>query len=81
VILALPAGQVAGQRSVGADGKVSEAGALGEAFASCAEGSSEGINAGTVGWVTVDLPAGRYELICNIRNHYADGMHRLLVVT
>jgi len=44
-------------------------------------GSGEGIKAGTVGWVTLDLPAGRYELVCTLANHCANGMHRLLVVT
>jgi len=29
----------------------------------------------------VTLPPGRYELICNLPNHYADGMYQELVVT
>ena len=81
VVLPLAPGQQAGQRVTGPDGKVDETGSLGEASASCAAGSGEGIKAGTVGWVTLDLPTGRYELVCNIRNHYANGMHQLLVVT
>ena len=44
-------------------------------------GAGEGIKSGTNGWVTLNLPAGRYELVCNLRNHYANGMHQLLVVT
>jgi len=28
-----------------------------------------------------DLAPGRYELICNLPNHYADGMYQELVVT
>ena len=48
---------------------------------SCAEGSGEGITATSVGWVTLNLPAGHYELLCNLPNHYADGMYQELVVT
>jgi uncharacterized cupredoxin-like copper-binding protein len=81
VVLPLDPGQVAGQRTPGSDGKVDETGSLGEASASCAAGSGEGIEAGTVGWVTLNLPAGRYELVCNLANHYANGMHQLLVIT
>jgi len=29
----------------------------------------------------VTLKAGRYELICNLANHYSGGMHQELVVT
>lgn len=81
VVLPLARGQAAGQRVPGADGKVDETGSLGEASASCAAGSGEGIKAGTVGWVTLDLAPGRYELVCNLRNHYANGMHQLFVVS
>jgi uncharacterized cupredoxin-like copper-binding protein len=81
VVLPLEPGRGEGQRVPGANGKVDEAGSLGEASASCAAGSGEGITAGSVGWVTLNLPAGRYELVCNLRNHYANGMHQLLVVT
>ena len=80
VILPLPAGAQAGQRVPGSDGKVDESGSLGEASASCAAGSGEGISAGAVGWTTVTLPAGRYELVCNLPNHYADGMRQELDV-
>lgn len=80
-VLPLTAAQSAGQRVPGPDGKVDETGSLGEASASCAAGSGEGINAGAVGWVTLDLAPGRYEVVCNLRNHYANGMHQLLVVT
>ena len=81
VLLPLGPGQNEGERVAGADGRVDETGSLGEASASCAAGSGEGIKSGTVGWVTLNLPAGRYELLCNLRNHYANGMHQLLVVT
>jgi uncharacterized cupredoxin-like copper-binding protein len=81
VILPLAAGAAPGGLVPGADGKVDETGSLGEASASCAEGAGEGIEAGTVGWVSVTLPAGSYELVCNLRNHYADGMYDRLVVS
>jgi uncharacterized cupredoxin-like copper-binding protein len=81
VILPLAAGVAAGRRIPGPDGKVSETGSLGEASSSCAAGTGDGIAAGTVGWTTVKLLPGRYELVCNLANHYADGMHQELVVT
>ena len=81
VILPLAAGASAGKRVPGRDGRVDEAGSLGEASASCAAGSGEGVTSGSVGWVTVTLPAGRYELVCNLQNHYADGMYQELDVT
>jgi len=80
VVLPLAPGQAAGQRVPGSDGRVDEAGSLGEASASCAAGSGDGITSGAVGWVTLMLPAGRYELVCNLRNHYANGMYQELVV-
>ena len=81
VILPLSAGAVAGQRKADADGKVSEAGSLGEASSSCSAGAGAGISAGAVGWTTVTLPAGHYELVCNLPNHYADGMYEELFVS
>jgi uncharacterized cupredoxin-like copper-binding protein len=81
VVLPLAPGQASGQRTPGTDGKVDETGSLGEASASCAAGSGDGIKPGSVGWVTLTLPAGRYELVCNLRNHYANGMHQEFVVT
>jgi uncharacterized cupredoxin-like copper-binding protein len=81
VALPLAPGQAAGQRTPGADGKVDEAGSLGEASTSCATGPGDGIKSRRVGWVTLTLPAGPYELVCNLRNHYANGMHQLFVVT
>ncbi len=80
VILPLAAGASAGQRTPGSDGKVEESGSLGEASANCAAGSAEGIAGASAGWTTVTLPAGRYELVCNLANHYADGMHQELDV-
>jgi uncharacterized cupredoxin-like copper-binding protein len=81
VILPLAAGAAAGQRVPGSDGKVAETGSLGEASHSCGSGTGEGITSGTVSWTTVTLPPGRYELVCNLPNHYADGMYQELVVT
>ncbi|MEO7980642.1 MAG: hypothetical protein ABI807_07105 [Sporichthyaceae bacterium] len=81
VVLPLAAGQRAGQRPVHADGEVDEEGDLGEASASCSAGIGEGIRAGTVGWTTLTLAPGRYELVCNLRNHYANGMHQEIRVT
>jgi len=81
VVLPLSGGQAAGARAAGADGKVDEASSLGEASNPCAGGSGDGISARSVGWVTLTLAPGRYELVCNLANHYADGMHTELDVT
>jgi len=81
VVLPLAPGQQAGQRAPDEEGEVDESDSLGEASASCAEGSGEGIEAGTVGWITLDLPEGRYELVCNLPNHYANGMYQEFTVT
>jgi uncharacterized cupredoxin-like copper-binding protein len=81
VILPLQANAQAGRRVPGSDGKVDETGSLGEASANCAAGSGEGISSGNIGWMTVTLPPGRYELLCNQPNHYADGMRQELDVT
>lgn len=81
VILPLADGQQAGGRTPGADGTVDETGSLGEASTSCGAGTGDGITAGSTGWVTLSLPAGRYELACNEANHYADGMWQELDVT
>jgi len=54
---------------------------VGEASASCAEGSGEGILPGALGWVTVTLRPGRYEIVCNLPGHYAAGMYAQITVT
>jgi uncharacterized cupredoxin-like copper-binding protein len=46
-----------------------------------AAGAGDGIVSGAVGWVTVTLSPGHYELVCNLQNHYANGMRQELVVT
>ncbi len=76
VVLPLSAGAAAGERPVGSNGRVSEAGSLGEASRDCGAGDGDGIRSGSAGWVTLRLPAGRYELVCNLRNHYAAGMRQ-----
>ncbi|MFE9174251.1 sulfocyanin-like copper-binding protein [Streptomyces kebangsaanensis] len=75
VVLPLRAGQTAGERPVGSDGKVSEAGSLGEASRSCGAGTGDGITSGATGWTTLTLRPGRYELVCNMPGHYAAGMY------
>lgn len=80
VVLPLADGQQPGTRAVGADRKVDETGSLGEASRSGAAGAGDGVEPGTAGWVTLDLPAGRYELVCNLPGHYAAGMYDELIV-
>ncbi|MCW2620953.1 MAG: hypothetical protein JWL64_555 [Frankiales bacterium] len=71
----------AGHRPPGPDGRVGEAGSVGEASSGCAAGTGDGIASGQVGWMTVTLAPGRYELVCNEPNHYAGGMYQELLVT
>lgn len=80
VVLPLADGQEVGTRIVGADGKVDESGSLGEASNNCGSGSGEGIISGSRGWVTLNLSPGRYELLCNLPNHYSAGMYQEIVV-
>ena len=81
VVLPLGRHDAVGERVPGTDGRVDETGALGEASKSCGPDSGEGLKAGTTGWTTLTLGPGRYELVCNLKNHYAAGMRGLLVVT
>ena len=81
VLLPLAAGQSPGTRTPASDGKVPETGSLGEASDPCGAGTGDGLTAGTTGWVTLTLAPGRYELVCNEANHYADGMWAELDVT
>jgi uncharacterized cupredoxin-like copper-binding protein len=80
VVLPLRDGAGVGARTVGADDTVDEAGAVGEASSSCGAGSGEGITARSLGWVTLALRPGRYELVCNLPGHYAAGMYAELDV-
>lgn len=81
VVLPLANGAVAGERIPNSQGKIDETGALGEASKNCGEGTGEGIESGAVSWVTLNLKPGRYEFVCNLTNHYADGMWQEIVVT
>jgi uncharacterized cupredoxin-like copper-binding protein len=80
VVLPLSGGASAGQRSIDADGRVDEAGSLGEASTSCGSGAGDGIEPGSVSWTTLQLTAGYYELVCNLPGHYGAGMHATLHV-
>jgi uncharacterized cupredoxin-like copper-binding protein len=80
VVLPLPPGG-AGTWPIGSDGRVSEAGSLGEASRSCGEASGEGIAPGATGWVTLQLAPGRYELVRNLPGRYAMGMFAELDVS
>jgi uncharacterized cupredoxin-like copper-binding protein len=80
VVLPIDGDQPAGARTIGADNRVDETGSLGEASRSGGEGAGEGIAQGTSGWVTLTLPPGRYELLCNLPGHYAAGMYTELTV-
>ena len=81
LVLPLPTGQSVGQRPVGSDGRVDESSSVGEASRSCGEGAGDGVQPGTLGWVTLTLAPGRYELLCNIAGHYAAGAYAELDVT
>ncbi len=81
VVLPLAAGQQAGARPVGSDRKVDETDGLGEASQTGGSGAGEGIQPGTAGWTTLNLPTGRYELICNLPGHYAAGMYAEITVS
>ncbi len=81
VVLPLADGATVGSRSVGSDGTVDESGSLGEASRDCGAGAGDGISPGSVGWVTLHLEPGRYELACNLPGHYAAGMFAELDVS
>ncbi|MET4781585.1 sulfocyanin-like copper-binding protein [Glaciihabitans sp. UYNi722] len=81
VVLPLPESQIVGTQPFGGDGKIDEAGSLGEASKTCGEGAGQGILPGASGWVSVTLAPGRYELVCNLPGHYAAGMYTQLTVT
>jgi len=81
VILPLTAGQSAGQRIPGSDGKIDETGSLGEASTSCGADAGDGVTSGSVTWTTLTLTPGRYEFVCNLKNHYVNGMYQEILVT
>ncbi|MFF5204537.1 hypothetical protein [Streptosporangium sp. NPDC000396] len=80
-VLPLASGQKAGDREVGSDDRIDEAGSLGKASRDCAAGAGEGIAPHSMSWVTLTLRPGRYELVCNFPGHYARGMRAELDVT
>ncbi|MFJ9559450.1 hypothetical protein ACIRQQ_05335 [Streptomyces fuscichromogenes] len=81
VVLPLPSGQGSGERPTGPGGKVNEAGSLGEASRTCGSGEGHGITRGAMGWTTLTLRPGRYELVCNLPGHYLAGMYTELDVS
>ena len=81
VVMPLGPGQNPGQRPVGNNWEVDETGSLGEAAQTCGAGEGDGIAPGAMGWTTLTLAPGRYELICNIPGHYSSGMFAELDVT
>jgi len=80
VVIPLTSGQGVGERAVGADGRVDETGSVGEASKTCGAGAGDGINPGAIGWVTLTLAPGNYELVCNLPGHYGAGMYAFLAV-
>ena len=81
VVLPLAGSQSTGTRSAGGDGKIDEAGSLGEASKTGGASAGDGIAPGASGWVTVTLASGHYELVCNLPRHYSAGMYTQLNVT
>lgn len=81
VVLPLADAQIVGTRVVGGDGKIDEAGSLGEASQTCGAGAGDGVAPGESSWVTLTLQPGRYELVCNLPGHYAAGMYTQITVS
>jgi len=81
VVLPLADTQTAGRRPITGEGRVDEAGSLGEASKTNGEGAGEGIVAGASGWMTITLAPGHYELVCNLAGHYTAGMFTEITVT
>ena len=75
MVLPLNANQYPGQRAIGTNNHVDETGSLAEASRSCGADAGDGVLAGATAWTTVNLPPGRYELLCNIAGHYGAGMY------
>jgi len=80
VVLPLAAGQSAGWRKINSDNRIDESGSLGEVSSACGSSEDEGVAPGAVGWTTLALAPGRYELVCNLAGHYAAGMYAELDV-
>lgn len=75
MVLPLNPSQYPGQRAIGTNNQVDETGSLGEASRTCGADAGDGIIAGGAAWTTINLPPGRYELLCNIAGHYGAGMY------
>ena len=75
MVLPLNTNQYPGQRAIGTNNQVDETGSLAEASRSCGADAGDGVLAGATAWTTVNLPPGRYELLCNIAGHYGAGMY------
>lgn len=81
VVLPLANGRSAGNRTIDGDHQIAETDNLGEASLTNGKGAGEGLQPGASGWVTLTLPRGHYELVCNLPGHYAAGMYTELTVT
>jgi uncharacterized cupredoxin-like copper-binding protein len=81
VVLPLAGDRQVGARPVGPGGTVDTSGSLGEASRNCGPGKGDGIDPASHGWVTLTLPAGRYELLSNRPGQYDAGMFAELDVT
>ena len=46
-----------------------------------APASGRSLAPGESGWVTLMLTPGTYEVVCNLANHYVDGMCQQFTVT
>jgi hypothetical protein len=75
MVVPLNPNQYPGQRAIGTNSQVDETGSLAEASRSCGADAGDGVLAGATAWTTVNLPPGRYELLCNIAGHYGAGMY------
>lgn len=69
-----------GSRITAPDGTVPEEGSFGHAETACGTGEGDGIPPGGTSWLTLELPPGQYELICNEPWHYQAGMYQILTV-
>ncbi|WP_331753329.1 hypothetical protein [Streptomyces sp. NBC_00637] len=81
VVLPLAPGRSIGERPTHPDGKIDEAGSLGEVSRSCRAGAGDGLPPGAAGWTTLTVHPGRYQLVCNLPGHYLAGMYAELDVT
>jgi len=81
LILPLAQSQSAGTRPFGSDAKVDETGSMGEGGAQHEHSTDGGMAPHASHVMTLTLPPGEYELVCNIAGHYVSGMYGKLTVT